>query len=49
MLSPQLLAILRSYWRLARPGHWLLAVTANYSAIISFAYGLMLVKSVHTT
>jgi integrase len=23
MLSPQLLAILRSYWRLARPGHWL--------------------------
>ncbi len=22
MLSPQLLAILRSYWRLARPGHW---------------------------
>ena len=23
MLSPQLLAILRSYWRLARPKHWL--------------------------
>lgn len=23
MLSAQLLAILRSYWRLARPGHWL--------------------------
>jgi site-specific recombinase XerD len=23
MLSPQLLAILRSYWRLARPNHWL--------------------------
>ncbi len=23
MLSPRLLAILRSYWRLARPGHWL--------------------------
>src|SRR5277367_6457991 len=23
MLSPQLLAILRCYWRLARPGHWL--------------------------
>ena len=23
MLSPQLLAILRSYWRLARPEHWL--------------------------
>ena len=23
MLSPQLLQILRAYWRLARPGHWL--------------------------
>jgi len=23
MLSPQLLRILRTYWRLARPGHWL--------------------------
>jgi site-specific recombinase XerD len=23
MLSPQLLTILRGYWRLARPGHWL--------------------------
>jgi len=23
MLSPQLLGILRSYWRLARPAHWL--------------------------
>ena len=23
MLSPQLLGILRSYWRLARPTHWL--------------------------
>jgi integrase/recombinase XerD len=23
MLSPQLLEILRTYWRLARPGHWL--------------------------
>lgn len=23
MLSPQLLQILRTYWRLARPGHWL--------------------------
>jgi integrase/recombinase XerD len=23
MLSPQLLAILRSYWRMARPAHWL--------------------------
>ena len=23
MLSAQLLAILRTYWRLARPGHWL--------------------------
>jgi integrase/recombinase XerD len=22
MLSPQLLGILRSYWRLARPAHW---------------------------
>ena len=23
MLSPQLLQILRAYWRLARPGRWL--------------------------
>ena len=23
MLSPQLLGILRTYWRLARPAHWL--------------------------
>ena len=25
MLSTQLLSILRAYWRLARPGHWLIA------------------------
>ena len=34
MLSPQLLGILRAYWRLARPAHWLFpAATASIRSI----------------
>jgi len=35
MLSPQLLRILRTYWRLARPERWFPAVTAPLAAHIS--------------
>jgi hypothetical protein len=30
MLSAQLLGILRTYWRLARPQHWLLAQRVRF-------------------
>ena len=59
MLSPQLLAILRTYWRLARPAHWLfpgrdgakpIDVQVLYAACRSAAKGAGLTKrvSVHT-